>query len=276
MAKPFPLTDFRAVRSKLEPHDFALGDGEDPPPSDLVEKEIWDGIIHLPEDVSIRISDHNGTRLKLLYSLWSDWITAVGDPDHPDEIFNTMLDVTDCYQCATFNFLHGYYRAALAECRTALELMMIGTYGALNPGDKDYLAWKAGTGDLTFGRCRKRLLGTLTKRQAKWMFEEGGLLAKFYQKFCSFTHSRPDASDSALWQSNGPVYNAEAIKLTFFSALSVYAINYLLVRLARPFFNIPEDSDILFELDWMPEYPVLVRACTELYGKPPKSPLKDD
>ena len=96
MSKKLPLTDFRAVRSQLEPHEFALNDeGEDPPPSDLIEQEVWDGIAHLPEDVSIRVSDHNGTRLKLLYSLWSDWITAVGDPDAPDELFNCMLDATD-------------------------------------------------------------------------------------------------------------------------------------------------------------------------------------
>jgi hypothetical protein len=67
----------------------------------------------LPDDVSIRISDHNGARLKLLLSLWSDWVTAVGDPDRPDEMFPCMLDAADCFQCANFNFLHGYYRASL-------------------------------------------------------------------------------------------------------------------------------------------------------------------
>lgn len=92
MSKKLPLTDFRAVRSKLESHEFAISEGQDAPPSDLVEQEVWDGILHLPEDVSIRISDNNGTRLKLLHSLWADWVTAVGDPGKPDEIYNCMLD----------------------------------------------------------------------------------------------------------------------------------------------------------------------------------------
>jgi hypothetical protein len=274
--KKLPLTDFRAVRSHLEPHEFALSDErEDAPPSDLVEQEVWDGIVHLPEDVSIRVSDHNGARLKLLYSLWGDWITAVGDPDAPDELFSCMLDATDCFQCANFNFLHGFYRAALAELRTALELLVIGMYGTLNPMDRDYLEWKQGTGDLNFVRCRRRLAANLRKEQVKWMFEEGGVLATAYQTLCNYSHSRPDASDSALWQSNGPVYKAEAIKLTFLTALSVYALCYLLIRLARPNFAMPEDSDILFELDWVPGYTTLVRAFTELYGRAPNPPLKE-
>ncbi|MDE2284469.1 MAG: hypothetical protein KGK33_07630, partial [Hyphomicrobiales bacterium] len=69
MSKKLALSDFRALRCKLEPHEFAISEGQDVPPSDLVEPNVWEGIIHLPEDVSIRISDHNGARLKLLYGL---------------------------------------------------------------------------------------------------------------------------------------------------------------------------------------------------------------
>jgi hypothetical protein len=60
MTKKLPLTDFRAVRSKLEPDEFAISVGQDVPPSDLVDPDVWDSIMHLPEDVSIRISDHSG------------------------------------------------------------------------------------------------------------------------------------------------------------------------------------------------------------------------
>jgi hypothetical protein len=56
-------------------------------------------------------------------------------------MFNCLLEAADCFQGATFNFLHGYYRTALAELRTALELVMIGAYGTLYPSDKDYLEW---------------------------------------------------------------------------------------------------------------------------------------
>jgi TIR domain len=46
--------------------------------------------------------------------------------------------------------------------------------------------------------------------------------------------------------------------LTFFTTLSVFAMCYLLVRLARRGFVLPAGSDILFELEWMPNY---VEAC---------------
>jgi hypothetical protein len=272
MSKKLPLSDFRAVRSMLEPREFAISEGRDVKPSDLIEQSVWDGIMHLPEDVSIRTSDHNGTRFRLLHSLWSDWITAIGDdPDKPDEMYNCMLDAADCFQCANFNFLHGYYRAAIAELRAALELAMFGAYGSLRPTDEQYLNWKKGVGELRFTKCRKYLSGVLRKGDAKWMFEDSEFLAANYQKLCSFTHSRPDASDSALWKSNGPVYNNEAVRTTFFTTLSVFAICYLLVRVARRSFGIPEDSDILFELDWMPDHVKLVRAFTELYGRAPRS-----
>lgn len=104
--------------------------------------------------------------------------------------------------------------------------------------------------------------------------EDGGLLASTYQKLCNYTHSRPDASDGALWQSNGPVYNNSAIRLTFFTTLLVVAECYLLVRLARRGFVMPEDSNILFELDWMPDHKELVRAFTEIYGQAPACPGK--
>ena len=102
MTKKLSISDFRAVRHRLEPHEFAISEGQDAEPTDLIEDEIWAGIMHLPEDVSIRISDHNGTRLKLLYSLWSDWITATGNPDEPDELFNCMLDAADAFRAPIF------------------------------------------------------------------------------------------------------------------------------------------------------------------------------
>jgi hypothetical protein len=55
----------------------------------------------------------------------------------------------------------GYSRTAIAELRTALELVMTGAYVSFYPDDENYVAWKIGSGDLTFGRYRSRLLGNL-------------------------------------------------------------------------------------------------------------------
>jgi hypothetical protein len=108
MSKKLPLSDFRAVRYKLEQHEFAISDGQDVALTNLIDQETWAGITYPPDDVAIRTSDHNGHRFELLYSLWGDWITATGNPETPDELFACMLDAGDALQCTNFLFLHGY------------------------------------------------------------------------------------------------------------------------------------------------------------------------
>jgi hypothetical protein len=263
MSKPVPTSDFRAVRHVLEEHEYAIG-GEDMPPTDLIQPDVWDGIMHLPDDVAITISNHHGTWLRVLYSLWSDWMEAVGKPRDADKLFFGMLDAADCFQCATFDFLHGYYRSALANMRSALELVTIGTFGNLAPNDPVYLRWASGDGDLIFPSCRKRLLKAVP-RELQWLVRQGSVPEIQYYDLCRYTHSRPDGSDGTLWESNGPVYNNRAIDITLKANLSTYAICYLLTKVARPQFNLPRASRILFELDWLPNYGVLHKAFEQLY-----------
>jgi hypothetical protein len=269
MAKKMPLSDFRAIRHKLEAHEFAIGEGQDIAPTELIDEETWAGITHLPDDVAIRTSDHNGHRLALLYSLWGDWIEATGDPEKPDELFNCMLDAGDAFQCTNFLFLHGYYRAAMAQLRVALELVMIGAYGNLKSDDADYVLWKTSGSELGFTRFRKRMRGMLRGDQCKWLFADGEFPDKTFQQLCNFTHSRPTSSDGALWKSNGPIYANEGAMLTFVTTLSVYAICYLLIRIARPDFALSRDSRILFEEGWMPNREGIARAFEQLYKERP-------
>jgi hypothetical protein len=145
---------------------------------------------------------------------------------------------------------------------------MIGAYGNLKADDPDYVVWKDSGSELGFTRFRRRLHGMLTGDQCKWILADDEFPAKTFRQLCSFTHSRPDSSDGALWRSNGPVYVHEAMMLTFFMTLSVYAICYLLVRIARPGFALPGDSRILFEEDWVPNRSDIAKAFEELYGEP--------
>ncbi len=69
MAKPLDTADFRAIRMELEPDDFAVSDGKPDIPTNLVDKKTWHGIVDLPDDVSIRTSNHQGTILKNVYIL---------------------------------------------------------------------------------------------------------------------------------------------------------------------------------------------------------------
>jgi len=64
--------DFRSSRMILDPDDFALGDEEpDPPPSDLIAREVWEGIMTLPGDLAIHTTSQQGTRIAVLHELWS-------------------------------------------------------------------------------------------------------------------------------------------------------------------------------------------------------------
>jgi hypothetical protein len=221
MAKKLPSSDFRAFRYKLEPQDFALDGDENIAPTNLIDEKTWAGITHLPDDVAVRTSDHDGHRLELLYSLWGDWMTAIGEVTEQDELFSAMLDAGDAFQCTTFLLLHGYYRAAMAELRVALELVMIGAYGNLKPDDPDYVEWKTSGSELGFTRFRKRMHGMLRAEQGKWLLADGEFPDKAFRQLCNFTHSRPDSSDGALWQSNGPVYVHQAVRLFFHRGIHV-------------------------------------------------------
>ena len=59
------------------------------------------------------------------------------------------------------------------------------------------------------------------------------------------------------------MYNNAAIKLVFDTSLRVYAICYLLIRIVRPTFTLPEHSHILFELDWLQDHEQFLRAFRE-------------
>jgi hypothetical protein len=162
MTKPLPITDFRAVRHVLQPHDFALGgDEDDPPPSDQIDPKIWARIMNLPDDVAIRTSDHNGTRLRLLYNLWGEW--------------------------------NGFYRAAISNLRRALELVMIGTFGNLRPKDMIYASRKKGTEErFGFSGCRRQLSEIYKGTKIEWLFTKTAFPALIYADLCRFTPARPE------------------------------------------------------------------------------------
>ena len=61
------------------------------------------------------------------------------------------------------------------------------------------------------------------------------------------------------------MYVHEAVTLTYLTAVSVYAICYLLVRIARPNFALSPDSRFLFEDEWVPNREGIAKAFEQLY-----------
>ena len=260
MSKPLPTDDFRSVRIILEPDDFALSSGEEPPPSDLIDKEIWHGITVLPDDVSIRTSNHHGSLLRILYNLWGAWIESVGDKQ--DFLYDTILDAADEFQATTFNALNGYYRQAIGCLRNALQQVTIGTYCQVCGKDKDFTQWRTGQIELSFGKACDSLDGALPIQslnahiqatlndslfKQKTKTNPGGWARRLYSELSNFSHTRPGFTNVDMWASNGPIYVHEAFISTVNTYLQVSALSFLLVKLGRPVFTLPPDALQVFD-----------------------------
>lgn len=232
MSKPLPLDDFRAVRIVLEPDDFAFSSGDEPPPSDLIDEKTWHGITVLPDDVSIRTSNHHGSLLKTLYDLWGAWIEAVGWDQDP--LHDTILDATDEFQAVTFNALHGYYRQAIGCLRNALEQVIIGTYCQVCGKANEFTQWRAGQVQVSFGQACDGLAGAASVQplnahirttlgdsifDQKTKANPGGWARRLYSELSDYSHTRPGCTNVDMWASNGPIYVYEAfIRLMWNSA----------------------------------------------------------
>jgi hypothetical protein len=68
-----------------------------------------------------------------------------------------------------------------------------------------------------------------------------------YYKLCNYAHSRPDSSDGAMWESNGPIYVGTVFNDVFRLQASTYAACYLLVSISRPQFSLPSTSEFVVE-----------------------------
>ena len=259
MSKPLSLDDFRAVRIVLEPDDFALGSKEEHPPSDLVDKDTWQGITTLTDDVSIRTSNHHGRSLKTLYNLYGAWIESIGE--NQDYLFDTILDATDEFQATTFNALNGYYRQANGFLRSALELITIGTYCQVCAEATKYKEWRQGK-EIKFGEACDKLRTTAPVRALEFHVEmsvkdsffapknvkiTGGWARRLYSFLSDYAHTRPGFSSGDMWASNGPIYVGEAFKLTAEMCLEVSALCFIMIKLARPNFVLPKDAQQVFE-----------------------------
>ena len=245
MAKRRSSKDFRYSRAFLPDDVFALVEGKRSGPTGLVSEDVWNEIMHLPDDVALTTSNHHGLQLAALQTLWGDWIEAHGD-DHEEALFEVMLDATDCFQSSTFDALHGYYRSALSNLRSALELAAIGTLGNLEPTNEAYLRWKDKGATLAFPDCRKRLRRLTAEPVSSLLFKQGGWMEDLYYQLCAYAHSRPDASDGAIWESNGPVYSGAAFMRAFGSQTATYAACFHLVKVGRPAFVLSKNSEFIF------------------------------
>ena len=260
MPRRLPESDFRGRRWVLTRGDFVHAPKPERPPSDLVSKSTWTGIVTLPDDVAVRTSNHHGSTLAQLEDLWGAWIESMGDIEVHDCLSPAMLDAGDDFQSATYTSLTGFYRLSVAALRSALELITIATWAQLCGRDAEYRAWRLGKSTLSFGQACDGLIANTSKLRKhlrsivndtlfdqKTPTSEGGFARRIYEGLSNFSHSRPGYADGDLRGSNGPIYVRSAFRHVAWMHFETIGLCYVLVLLARPAATIPRAVIDLFD-----------------------------
>jgi len=285
--------DFRSRRLKLPPEAFAIGPETEPEPSDLIDENTWTSLMHLPDDVSLRTSDHHGTLLKRAYDVWDGWVSLTLDAQSlvekpiDDSLCLACLMVSDELQASTSALMTGFYRQAVSGLRSALEAMLIGVYFRQFPDAAKFQRWADGheDGRVWFGKARRALAeaepfsrfddpsGELTS-----LMKQGGWVDFLYATLSGFSHGRPfyvnrfgdriPSVNVELWGgSNGPIYEERSVRLwtAYFFDVSLVLLLLVgltdrrLVRLEKPT-ELPYGTYLARLMAWHPGPPTVARA----------------
>jgi hypothetical protein len=234
--------DFRRARCYLAPHLFADGVEGDtyPPPSDLISKEKWTGIMDLPTDVALRTSSYDGSVIARLADLHSDWIFSwpnVGEALYVEE---PALLAGEEFDALVFNAIHGYYRQAIGCLRNALEILTVAAGLAVTNNQALYAAWRSGQ-EISYGQAVAWVRDSTVGQQINGVSpnvvfgKDNAAWAKVrYAKLCGYAHSRAGHNNADFWASNGPVYVPSALEVVEKEFRETLALAYLLVRLGWP------------------------------------------
>jgi hypothetical protein len=267
--------DFRSQRLILEPSDFALGTDEpEPEPTDLISESAWNGIMTLPGDVAIRTTSHQGERVEILYDLWSGWVHEL---PRGGMLAHAMLDSADDFAAALFNLTHGFYKQALFSLRSALEVVTMACSCELLADHAKWDEWLDG-GDLKFAReCDNLQSSRLVQELDQTAFVAAGAtlydsrdgVAKnswarsLYRRLSQYAHARDATSNAQLWESNGPIYSAEGMRVSYHSFLETYALCLLAGKLALSDLSMSEAAQVIFTSESCDQYlsPPFAAVC---------------
>jgi len=242
-------TEFRSKRVRLGPECFALSTGKEIPPTDLLSEKCWKGITSLPDDVSLRTSDHYGSTLKSFYNLWSEWICltyALQKISNDSAIAHTASDAGDHFQASIYNALTGYYRLAFTSLRGVVENMSLGMQFHIAAARNEFADWIAGE-EFGFGWAADHLTqhahilaleqnlaaatgDNLFRRRSPT--DPGGLIWRLFRELSRYAHGAPGYNDGDMWRSNGPVFASSAFETWIECFLIVYCLAVLQSRLA--------------------------------------------
>jgi hypothetical protein len=255
--RPLDVGLFRTERQYLADHVFAIVSGGGEPPSDVVPREAWEGMVDLPTDVLLRTTDYLGRMVDDLHDQGSAWIHATPmQPSDSQFMFEPALDASDEFQAAPFVAMHGWYRQATAGLRNALEAMACGAALAVRKDTAQYAGWRAGTFEPKFGNAIESLaadasLAALDNRLGPpGLFgrRPDGVVQETYNRLCRYAHSRAGYTNADIWQSNGPVFIPSAFTQFWTDFCDTVALCYVLLKIGWPELVLPSLARPLFSL----------------------------
>ncbi|WP_216896143.1 hypothetical protein [Nocardia alni] len=268
--KPKP-SDFRQYRAYLASEDFAIGGYTPEPTSDLIDEEVWNGLMTLPTDVALRTSAERGTDMGSLAKISQDWIFA--GPMAPDDqpiVFDSYLIASEEFDAAVFNALHGFYRPAIGCLRTAFERFTIAA-GLAAKGDTARAAlWNAGTDEIPFTTARKwlppsQILPPLSLGERDDLFgsHSTSWSPDLYRRLSNFEHGRAGHNSGDLWSSNGPIYTDEGLDAVRQLASETAAHLHLLLAATWPNYKTGDALTSLLAMassEWSAHLPTIRKA----------------
>lgn len=276
--------DFRSERKLLPPEAFAYAEGADLSPQDLIDKDDWNSIMNLPDDVSLRTSADHGTELKYMHGLWGSIINNLGTVE--DAMWHSLLDVADELMASIVSSLIGFYRVAASCLRNSLELATHGTYYQRCRSLSDYKLWRKNQGDVKFsGTCNglnslkdvKSLNNYVYSKMKDTVFEQknsryrsypGGWAWKLHSSLNNFVHAKPSYSHVDLWKgSTGPIY----VPQSFWKISALYcetlALIHVLIKISRPKFLLPTEVLYFFKFPKVRPSKLAVYTYQFLWGE---------
>jgi hypothetical protein len=267
-----PEDDFRRTRAMLAPHVFALGgDSQDPPPSDLVDKEVWGHLVHLTDDVLLRTTSCQGTTTRMIHEICGQWQEAI--PVHPKgmpyALWSPFL-ASEEFEAVAFIAAHGFYRQALSNLRVTLELMTHAAAYAATDDENSYIAWLSGNVEPRFRKSRlaiaksdvgREIEERATPRKIWGDPEQNGWISLLYSRLCGYAHSQTGSTNGDFWKSNGPVYADDVYELVFDEMRETIAACYLLLKICWREFTLPTDLTLLLDRSAINDWPKVARAA---------------
>lgn len=247
-----PRDDFRRERVLLAPHLFAdPGTGHDLPPTDMISRKAWEGLIDLQTDVLLSTTSHEGSSVDALHRLVSMWIflTPMYEEQAP-YVFEAGLLAHEEFDALAFIALHGYYRQALGCLRNVLEVLTVGAALAVTDNGALFTRWRNGH-EVKFGNARDMLMGSPEGQRLDALAAPaaifnrnvpGSWLSRLHKRLCGYAHSRAGTNNMDFWESNGPVHVWGLLDRIIAEMRETMALGTVLLRLGWPGFAMTPDA----------------------------------